>query len=278
MSASCHVVRASVTPLFATPDSHGEVETECLLGERFDIEDEVEGWCRGQLLTDGYSGWVSSAALCECDDWAPTHRLCVPLTIVTRQPSIKSPVVARLSLGSLLSLRHDAAVAATGRDDGIAVWLPGAAQPGYLPRTHVRPLAQRDQDWVATAEALGGSPYSWGGRSATGLDCSALVQLAAQGGGINMPRNSSQQQNCGQAIASAEPLQRGDLIFWRGHVGIMQDSEQLLHANAHHMQVASEPLAQAAARIASVSGAATTATGAGDVTARRRLQQQPGSD
>ena len=63
------------------------------------------------------------------------------------------------------------------------------------------------------------------------------------------------------AALSIRLLQRGDQVFWTGHVGIMQDGDRLLHANAHHMAVASEPLAAAIGRIAAT---------AGPVTARRR--------
>jgi cell wall-associated NlpC family hydrolase len=53
-------------------------------------------------------------------------------------------------------------------------------------------------------------------------------------------------------------LRRGDLIFWNGHVGIMTDSSTLLHANGHHMMVVSEPLREAAGRIARQYGQITS--------------------
>ena len=52
-----------------------------------------------------------------------------------------------------------------------------------------------------------------------------------------------------EVLPEGAPLQRADLIFWKGHVGWMADAETLLHANAHHMAVAYEPLKEAAARI-----------------------------
>ena len=48
---------------------------------------------------------------------------------------------------------------------------------------------------------------------------------------------------------SLAQLKRGDLVFWKGHVAIARDGETLIHANAHHMMVASEPLDLALARI-----------------------------
>jgi cell wall-associated NlpC family hydrolase len=70
----------------------------------------------------------------------------------------------------------------------------------------------------------------------------------------------------GEPIAIDEPsapLARGDLVFWKGHVGIMRDPVSLLHANGWHMKAVSEPLTEACARI--------LANGGGKVTSVRRL-------
>jgi cell wall-associated NlpC family hydrolase len=108
-------------------------------------------------------------------------------------------------------------------------------------------------------------PYLWGGRSARGLDCSALVQLALMATGVAAPRDSDMQAALlGEAIGPDEPPRRGDLVFWKSHVGILRDPETLVHANAFHMAVVAEPYAAAEARIA--------AAGGGAVSARRRLR------
>ena len=52
----------------------------------------------------------------------------------------------------------------------------------------------------------------------------------------------------GRALGDDEPLTRGDLVFFPGHVGIMADAETLVHANAFWMQVVAEPLADVIAR------------------------------
>jgi cell wall-associated NlpC family hydrolase len=60
-----------------------------------------------------------------------------------------------------------------------------------------------------------------------------------------------QAREIGSEIPLDEPLnlRRGDLVFWKGHVGIMSEAVTLLHANGHHMLVAREPFAEARARI-----------------------------
>ena len=51
------------------------------------------------------------------------------------------------------------------------------------------------------------------------------------------------------SAAETEKLQRGDLIFWKGHVAIVRDAETIVHANAHHMATVIENTREAIARI-----------------------------
>ena len=138
----------------------------------------------------------------------------------------------------------------------------------FIPVPQIAPLDVPTTDWVAEAERFLGVGYVWGGRSSWGLDCSALVQLARQAAGFECPRDSDMQaEGLGRTLPDQAPLQRGDLIFWKGHVGIMSSAETLLHANAHHMAVTTEPLAEAIQRI--------EAAGDGQVTRRARLDAAP---
>src|SRR5690606_17430752 len=134
-------------------------------------------------------------------------------------------------------------------------YCPLAGRTGAVPERHVVPLdAPAEPDFVAVAERFAGVPYLWGGRSSLGLDCSGLVRTALEAAGIAAPRDTDMQQaELGAPVPGGVEragLRRGDLVFWPGHVGILTDPQTLLHANAFHMAVATEPLADAVARIA----------------------------
>jgi cell wall-associated NlpC family hydrolase len=122
----------------------------------------------------------------------------------------------------------------------------------YLARPHVKPLEFMVEDFVAVAEHFVGTPYLWGGKSSFGIDCSGLVQIALNAAGTGCPRDSDMQQDgLGRALNPVESkkLQRGDLIFWNGHVAIARDADSIVHANAHHMATAIENTGNAIARI-----------------------------
>jgi cell wall-associated NlpC family hydrolase len=113
----------------------------------------------------------------------------------------------------------------------------------YVFAGHLAAIDARAPDWVAVAEQFAGVPYLWGGKTAAGLDCSGLVQTALQAGGIGALRDTDMMEGTlGTALPEGGELKRGDLIFWKGHIGLMLDGLRIIHANGHFMQVSVEPL------------------------------------
>ena len=114
---------------------------------------------------------------------------------------------------------------------------------GYVPTQHIVKLSYKDRDWVKFALQLLDTPYRWGGRDTLGIDCSALLQLSYQAYGHNIPRNTSEQILLEKKIVkNIKDLKRGCVVFWQGHVGIMIDNINCIHANAFHMKTKTEPL------------------------------------
>jgi cell wall-associated NlpC family hydrolase len=246
-------VVAPTAPLRRRPAPDAPLDTEALMGDAVEIFDEAEGYAWVRLETDSYVGYLPLSVLSEGAP-APTHRVIAVRTFVYPGPDLKLPPLSFLSLG--------AGIAATGASERGYVPI---ASGGFVFSGHLAPIETREIDWVATAERLVGVPYLWGGKSSLGIDCSGLVQLSLASSGIAAMRDSDQQEaSLGEELARDADLRRGDLVFWRGHVGVMVDSERLLHANGHHMAVAAEPLAGAVTRI--------EGSGNGPVTRIRRLE------
>ena len=213
----------------------GPIDRECLTGDPFDVIEDRGGHVFGRGAKDGYVGWLPSDAL--TDPVVPTHRIAVRTTWAYRAPDFKTEPVRAFHMTSRVTVSDETR--------GWAAISDGAL---FLPLRHLAPL-EGTADPVAAARAFLGTPYVWAGNSGFGIDCSGLVQIACQMAGIDAPRDTDMQERAlGTRVAGVEALQRGDLVFWKGHVGIMLDGARLLHANAHHMLTAIEPLMETMAR------------------------------
>lgn len=258
IGSKLYVRRVTVSNTFMrrAPNDMAACDTEVLFGEYLDVYKETDDWAWGQLRTDfatdqierkysGYIGWVPKTALGDGDD-APTHIITAIRAPIFSAPDIKSPVTMTLHLNALVRAR--------AHDDKFSK-IAGA---GFVHNHHIASRPQYD-DFVSVAEAHLGLPYIWGGISTDGLDCSGLVRSSLRAVGQDAPRDADQQQaELGFLIDRYfKILERGDLVFWKGHVGIMQDNTYLIHANATHMCVKSEPLSEATKRIKPQSGRIT---------------------
>lgn len=218
-----------------TRGTNGPRDRQLLYGDAVTVLNRKAGYALVQAQKDGYCGTVSETALGPARH--PTHHVTTRATHAYRDADIKTPDLACLSFG--------VRVVATSET---ATFIE--TDLGFLPRQHLRTIDTKATDPAAVAEIFLGTPYLWGGNSSLGIDCSGLVQAACLACEIACPGDSDQQEaELGQALPDASELQRNDLVFWRGHVAMVFDEQTLIHANAGHMAVVYEPIADAIARI-----------------------------
>jgi cell wall-associated NlpC family hydrolase len=241
-------ILSASAPLRRAPDAEAPLETEALHGEIAVVYEESGDWAWAQLARDSYVGYLPTAALAAPVE--PTHRVAALRTHAYPRASVREPPRFALSLGALLRVER--------LDGDFAVTRDGL----YVYARHLARIDSFEPDFVAVAERFVETPYLWGGRTSEGIDCSGLIQSALGAAGIRAPRDSDMMEAALGAPLPVEDalnrLRRGDLIFWKGHVGVMRDAETLLHANGWRMKVVSEPLNEARARIADQTQGAIT--------------------
>jgi hypothetical protein len=255
-------ITARMTPIagsaemLAKPEDGAALETESLFGESLEVLDRHNGYLRVKLATDGYEGWVKALSLAPASDTDKGHEhqlITAPAVVVSAAPDVKSRCLLKLSLGARIMITDE-------QGEWLSIALPTGGS-GYLPACACAQSSPAD-DYVGVAETFAGVAYHYGGRSHDGLDCSALVQLSLQAAGIACPRNSGDQERWARTagtIIDASTLERGDLLFWPGHVAICQSGQVMLHANAHHHAVTSERIDDALPRLADATGSPVTA-------------------
>lgn len=231
-------VRAGVTAVRARPDPGAMRISELLFGERFTAYERSGGWAWGQSLIDGYVGYVAVEAL--ADGVAdPDHEVAATRTYAFAEPDLKTE--------PLVTLHMTTRVRVSDRSGGYARIDGG----GWVSEGHLVPVGRYDADPVAVGRRLLGAPYLWGGRSSFGVDCSGFTQLVLARIGRSAPRDSDQQERSVGAVVTTglESAVAGDLLFMRGHVVMVTGPGMVIHANAHHMAVAEEPLADLLRRL-----------------------------
>ncbi len=243
-----------VAPRFDAP-----LATEALSGELLTAYEFREGWAWVQLHDDGYVGYTSVDCLSAVAE-ENTYRVSARLTYLYPAPDMKRPPIAKLSFSCT--------VAPTGLVEGRFAEL---SRGGFIFADHLVGIRERARDFVRVAERFVGVPYLWGGKTALGIDCSGLVQISLRAAGIPCLRDSDMQmQSAGEPRdpANIEAIQRGDLLFWKGHVAIAQSADWMVHASGHHMEVVVEPIRRALERTAETHGPLVAIL-------RPQVQQQP---
>ena len=222
-------VTMSLCDLCDAPD--GRRQRQVVYGADLTVIETRDEWAFVQMAQDGYCGWLHEMQL-DTELAVITHRVSAPASHMYIDPDLKSLDLFALPIGARLSV--------AGTEKSFARLHTGE----YVPLQHISYHPSADP--VEVAESLLGAPYLWGGNSQAGIDCSGLVQIALSSCGIACPGDSDLQRN---AFPEASTIERGDLLFWPGHVAMAVSDDVMIHATAWKMQVILEGITEAIARI-----------------------------
>jgi len=213
--------------------NEAKTSSELLFGEPIQVLEQDNNWSKIRSITDGYQGFIENHAY-HSTELPVTHWVSTRATFVFEMPDIKSSVVSRVLFGSQVSLKPC---------DTDELFM-AVNDLGFIWSGHCRKINDALSDSLIdiAQEHYLNAPYLWGGRSTDGCDCSGLVQLLAAAKGFKIPRDSGDQERALSNDIDFDNRAGDNLVYWPGHVGILQTPDLLLHSTAHSLRCCVEPL------------------------------------
>ncbi len=235
VKGSIYTVHSTYSPLYFEKKQKN-LTSQLLFGEYFRVFDVNDGVAWGQSLRDNYVGYTSIQNLRK-RKIISNYKVQSLRTFIYGGPSIKVDPLNYLSFNSLVNV--------TKKKRNFS-FIPSV---GWCISKDLSKINNIKFSLYDISLQYLQTPYLWGGRDSMGLDCSGLIQNLYQMIGINLPRDTDLQAAYFSKYVDESKIKLGDLIFWRGHVAMVLDKKNIIHANAYHMKTQIEPLKSAKKRI-----------------------------
>jgi len=240
VTAKLATVKSAFTPLYSNKGS--KLSTQLLYGEECDVFETKNGWSWIQSRRDNYVGYTPTINLTR-KIYKPNSKVISLRTVIYTKPDIKSVTKGYLSFNSLVEV-----IKIKGKYSLIK-------NLGWCPSLDLVKIKSSKFNHIDLSKQYLDTPYLWGGRDSMGIDCSGLVQNLHQINNRPFPRDTDMQEIfVTNEVKFEKDLKAGDLVFWKGHVAMMIDNSNIIHANAFHMKTAIEPLSTAKKRILKSNG------------------------
>ena len=240
VNAKLATVKSTFSPLYSNKGS--KLSTQLLYGEECDVFETKNGWSWIQSRRDNYVGYTPTINLTR-KIYKPNSKVISLRTVIYTKPDIKSVTKGYLSFNSLVEV-----IKIKGKYSLIK-------NLGWCPSLDLVKIKSSKFNHIDLSKQYLDTPYLWGGRDSMGIDCSGLVQNLHQINNRPFPRDTDMQEIfVTNEVKYEKDLKAGDLVFWKGHVAMMIDNSNIIHANAFHMKTAIEPLSTAKKRILKSNG------------------------
>ncbi len=219
--------------IYKKPSKKSEVVSQILYGEKFKILSKSKNWIKIKTLFDKYKGFIKNSNY--IDKFNPDYKVGTIKARIFKKPGISTnnwlPFASKLSIleknNNYMKIEENK----------------------WVKKTDIKKLDHKEKNFIKVFKKFLSVRYVWGGKTFKGIDCSALLQIFFYYNNSFYPRDTKDQIKFTKKNLKKRKFKKGDIIFWKGHVAMCLNSEQLIHAYGPEKKVIIMPIKETINRI-----------------------------
>ena len=206
----------SVGNINSKPSYNSETLSQILYGEKFKVLKNQKNWVKIKTDYDNYIGYIKKKKF--YNEFNPKLKIFkIKSKIFLKKNNIFLPTKKYLNFGSGVSVLNKSKNFIEFKKNK------------WIKKSDTKPISHQEKNFTKIFKLFLNTKYLWGGKTGNGIDCSALIQIYFYYNRIFFPRDSKDQKRyCKKKLD--KKLTKGDLVFWKGHVGICINQSKFIHA------------------------------------------------
>ncbi len=212
--------------IYKKSNKFSEVTSQILYGEKFKILSKNKKWIKIKTLFDNYVGYIKNKKY--SDTYKITHKVYSLKAYIFKKPNNKTKNL--LPFGSKISVINENKKFVKFETNK------------WLKKNDIKKINHKEKNFIKILKFFLNTKYIWGGKTYKGIDCSALLQLFYYYNNSFYPRDTKDQIKYSKRNLIKRKFKKGDVIFWKGHVAICLNSNQLIHAYGPEKKVIIMPI------------------------------------
>ena len=220
----------SVTNIYSKPSLKSEVTSQILYGEKFKILSKKRNWVKIKTSFDNYIGFIKKNKFYEY--FKPSHKIFKLRSKIFMKKNNKYTTTDKF-------LYFGTGISTLNKDRDYVEYKKNK----WIKKKDLKKISHIEKNFLKVIKSFLGCKYMWGGKTSDGIDCSALIQIYFFYNRIFFPRDTKDQiKFCKKKIS--KKINKGDIIFWKGHVGISINQLNFIHAYGPRKKVIIMPTKQ----------------------------------
>ena len=211
--------------IYKKPSENSEVTSQILYGEKFSILSQNKNWIKIKTFFDNYIGYIKNEKY--INNLKPTHKVS---TLKTNIFNKNKKTKFFLTFASRISIIQENKKFVEFEKNK------------WIKKTDIKKIDYIEKNYLKILRLFLNTRYVWGGKSYKGIDCSGILQLVFYYNNIFYPRDTKEQIRYSKKITRKKIFQKGNIIYWKGHVAICINSQKLIHAYGPEKKVLIMPI------------------------------------